>query len=179
MHYHAISITSNTLQKTQQFSWQHIPLSAVLPESFQILAPKVLVWTLCCHSQSLPIRFIEGTYSSLAFIITLVSYTKLTTCQALCCKITTLRLPDFHYTRQTYTKLTVRIIVLTSNVHCFGAWHPLYMETLHETYKVCCIPATPPACPPLSIPTLHQPYNQTVYLLRILVRAEKAPIYRY
>ncbi|CAB4139493.1 hypothetical protein UFOVP337_49 [uncultured Caudovirales phage] len=29
--------------------------------------------------------------------------------------------------------------VLTSNVHCIGAWHLLYIETLHETYTgLCC-----------------------------------------
>jgi hypothetical protein len=32
-------------------------------------------------------------------------------------------------------KLTVRIIVLTSNMHCIGAEPLLYIETLHQTYN--------------------------------------------
>lgn len=41
----------------------------VLADIFQYLAPHVLVWTLRCHSQSLRIRFIKGTYSFVASIL--------------------------------------------------------------------------------------------------------------
>jgi hypothetical protein len=77
-----------------------------------------------------------------------------------------------------HTNLTRNLQTSVSFMHHFSAWHPLYIETLHETYKVCCIPATLLACPPLYPQSLHQPYNQNEYLIRTLARAKNAPIYR-
>jgi hypothetical protein len=147
-------ITNNTLSETRRF-WWHISLSVIPPDTFQYLGPKVLARTPPSRGQSLPIRFVRGTYSLAcrSLYTSTLHETYSDCCQIEECSMCfgTVSVHGLNYTSKPYMNLTSGCVARLQ--HC--AVHVLHYR--HNPYT--------------NLTTLH-----CKGLIRTLVRAEKPPI---